>query len=58
MRGFRPSYFHLPSEDVDDDREQNKQENLLQYIARVREGLPLFEGDRTPQQIREIPLQS
>lgn len=47
MRGFRPSYFHVRSEEeIAEDFEQAKQENLLRYMNRVREGLPIFEEDR------------
>jgi hypothetical protein len=44
MRGFRPSYFQAP-DDLDEDHEHLKEENLLRYMKRVQAGLPLFEDD-------------
>lgn len=46
MRGFRPSYFHVRSEEIADDFERAKQENLQRYMDRVREGLPIFEDEQ------------
>ncbi|MBN1941994.1 MAG: hypothetical protein JW849_01755 [Phycisphaerae bacterium] len=46
MRGFRPSYFHVRSEDNADDFERAKQENVQRYMDRVREGLPIFEEEQ------------
>ncbi len=42
MRGFRPSYFRT-RDDIAEDIEQDKQENLHRYVDRVSRGLPLFE---------------
>jgi hypothetical protein len=46
MRGFRPSYFHVRSEEMADDFERAKLENMQRYMERVKEGLPIFEEDR------------
>ncbi len=45
MRGFRPSYFHDPSEDMLEEHEQDREENVQRYISRVRRGLPVFEDE-------------
>lgn len=46
MRGFRPSYFHVRSEEDADDLERTKQENLQRYMDRFSEGLPIFEEEQ------------
>ncbi len=43
MRGYRPSYFHVRSEDVVDERIRAKQENVQRYTVRVERGVPLFD---------------
>ena len=43
MRGFRPSYFQIQSDEFLEDLDQTKQENLERYIHRVEAGQPLFE---------------
>ncbi len=45
MRGFRPSYFHDPSEDLFEEYELNKEENVQRYSARARKGLPIFDDE-------------
>lgn len=47
MRGFKPSYFQIPTE-LPNDRQRTKEENLRKYIQRVQAGLPLFEEDSPP----------
>ncbi len=42
MRAFRPSRFGRQDE-VDEDVERAKQENVRMYSQRAQEGLPLFD---------------
>lgn len=50
MRGFRPGYFRVRSDDAE-DTDQIKQNNMLQYMCRVREGRPIFEEDQANQSV-------
>jgi len=43
MRGYRPSYFHVQSDEFVDDRIRAKQENVQRYAIRVERGIPLFD---------------
>ncbi len=60
MRGFRPSYFHDPSEDMLEleEHEKDREENVQRYIIRVRNGLPVFDDEpsRSPAMGQIIPL--
>jgi hypothetical protein len=56
MRGFRPSYFHVPSEEMADELEQAKQENVQRYMERVSEGLPLFEEEQSLGIVQIAPI--
>ena len=42
MRAFRPSRFGRQDE-VDEEVERAKQDNVQQYARRAQEGLPLFD---------------
>ena len=42
MRAFRPSRFGRQDE-VDEDVDRAKQENVQRYSRRAQEGLPLFD---------------
>ena len=42
MRAFRPSRFGRQDE-VDEDVDRAKQDNVRQYARRAQEGLPLFD---------------
>jgi hypothetical protein len=50
MRGFRPGYFRVRSDD-DEDTDHIKQNNMLRYMCRVREGRPIFEADQADQSV-------
>lgn len=50
MRGFRPSYFRIGSEDTE-DTDRIKRGNMERYMYRAREGRPIFEEDQTEQPV-------
>lgn len=52
MRAFRPSQFGR-NDEVDEEAEQVKLENVQLYAQRARAGLPLFEAVRQAQE-REL----
>jgi len=46
IRAYRPSRF-TPREDFDEVARLEREQNLVKYMTRARDGLPLFEGGTT-----------